>query len=71
MKVKKPAWTPVELYKNYQRWERLVHETDAHDAECGCNLCMERFGLERLLQTFSQDEHAGAVIEFRKLTEGK
>lgn len=67
MKAKKPKWTPIELYQNYQRWESLIHETDSHAPDCQCNRCMECYGLGELLRTFSQDEHAGAVIEANQI----
>lgn len=69
MKVKKPNWTPLELNAKADRHRDLIHETDSHPHDCQCNLCMELHGLDVLVNLFSEDEHAGAVIAARKKLE--
>lgn len=66
MKIQKPAWSFTELNKNYERWMRLIDETDSHEPDCQCKLCMECFALGEFLEMFSEDEHAIAVIEINK-----
>lgn len=67
MKVTKPNWTPLELNEKANRHRDLTDETMYHEFDCDCNRCMELFGLQTLLETFSTDEIAGAVIEANKL----
>ena len=69
MNIQKPNWTPLELFEKQNRNRELMHETDSHQPDCDCNLCIEYFGLSELLQTFTEDEHAGAVIEANKRAE--
>ena len=73
MITKKPDWSLIQLYDKSMRLVHLLHETDSHLPDCQCNLCMECYSLGELVQTFSDDESAAAVIEARKRTanEGK
>jgi len=74
MKVKKPNWTPLELIKNYRRWEVLIDQTASHkerNSDCLCNLCLECYGLSANLDTFSEEEHVAAIIEENKFLGAK
>lgn len=67
MNIRKPYWSFAQLNENYQRWVRLIHETESHEPDCQCNACMECFALGEFMDLFTEDEHATAVIETNKL----
>lgn len=64
--MNKPNWTNDQLDAAYRRWVDLIHETDSHKVDCACNSCMEEISLDGLLEMFSEDEHATAVIRINQ-----
>lgn len=64
--MEKPNWTYQELNDNYRQWVKLIYGNESHNFDCQCNLCMEEFSLGELMQLFSEDEHATAVIRINQ-----
>lgn len=68
-KIQKPNWQPIELNAKLNRWNELRYETE-NAIDCDCNSCMEFYGLTQLLELFTEDEKAGAVIAANKIIKG-
>jgi hypothetical protein len=71
MKVEKPNWTPIELNSQMNRWRELMELTEGHNQQCLCNYCLEDYRLFKVLDTFTEDEKAGAVIAANKELESE
>lgn len=70
--LQKPNWTAKQIVANLDRSDFLTNELQSHFEQkpgCQCNLCLELLSIDTLLDTFSEDELAGAVIEIRKQRE--
>lgn len=70
MKIKKPNWTSLEIIQNLDRRDELGIITSSHD-DCLCDLCMEFFSLNNFLELFTEDDVAGAIIEYNKIWSAK
>ncbi len=69
MKTQKPNWTAKQIIANLDRSEFLTNELQSHfkfKRRCVCNLCLELLSIDTNLEAFSEDDIAGAIIEYNK-----